>query len=374
MENPQEKLKERLQLFDDTVHFRKTSRVPTESNIWSWAVFDADLGVTLEEAVCDWAIMEQVIRKLQERYGFDTHHMPGNRNNGRLSKALGRSSHNIVGDKVYVLGGCVIEDDEFEDFFRDPITYGWTKIGPRYYEGMTVAQVYEAIAAQKAGNDYLTRITDVLNKEYGSTLIAKNYALPPMETLFSLRGLKKVGIDMRRRPEVYREYNEIMEAGQLAAADQALGEERGNYVADILTCFMAHSILNRKQFETIYFPVTKKVYDKCAEKGGVIFNFWEAECIRFADYFADYPKGIMIIHPEIEDVRDVRRAFPNACIQGGMPLRLLSSGTPQECVEYVKKLVDDMGEGYIFSTDKMISYRNDCKRENLEAVMDYLRR
>ena len=35
-----------------------------------------------------------------------------------------------------------------------------------------------------------------------------------------------------------------------------------------------------------------------------------------------------------------------------------------------KKLIDTLGEGggYILTTDKMISYRTDCRPENLKAV------
>lgn len=56
-----------------------------------------------------------------------------------------------------------------------------------------------------------------------------------------------------------------------------------------------------------------------------------------------------------------------------MKTELLGKGTPQECVDYAKRLVDEMGSGYIFSQDKMISFKFDCQRENLLAVNDFLR-
>lgn len=370
MVNAQEKLQERLKLFDDTIHFRKTSRTPTECNIWTWAIFDSDLNVTLEEAVSDWSIMEQVMRRLQERYDFDTYHMPGNRNNGQMTRALGFSSHHIIGDNINVVDDAKIDD--LEAFTADPVMYTWTKVGPKYFSDLTLGRMKQALAAQKACNDYTARITDVFNNEYGTTLMSSCYALPPLETLLSYRGLKKFSLDLRRNAKFYRAFDESQEESMLAYVTACLDAGKGNCVADVLTCFMAHNVLNKKQFETLYWPTIKKVYDLCAERGAVIFNFWEADCIRFAEYFADYPKGFMIIHPEAEDVRDVRKAFPNACIQGGMPIELLSKGTPQQCVDYANRLVDDMGDGFIFSTTKMLSFKNDCTRENLTAVMDFV--
>ena len=60
----------------------------------------------------------------------------------------------------------------------------------------------------------------------------------------------------------------------------------------------------------------------------------------------------------------------NCALVGGFPTDLLGRGTPEECSEYTKKLIDTLGEGggYILTTDKMISYRTDCRAENLKAV------
>lgn len=76
--------------------------------------------------------------------------------------------------------------------------------------------------------------------------------------------------------------------------------------------------------------------------------------------------------PEKDDVFELRKAFPNVAISGGMPTALLGRGTPEQCVDRVKELADGLGDGFMLSQDKMISFRNDCKRENLQAVCDYL--
>lgn len=59
---------------------------------------------------------------------------------------------------------------------------------------------------------------------------------------------------------------------------------------------------------------------------------------------------------------------------GGMTTDLLSNGTQEECVSYARRLCDELGKdgGFIFSENKMLSYRNDAKAENMKAVCDFV--
>ena len=70
----------------------------------------------------------------------------------------------------------------------------------------------------------------------------------------------------------------------------------------------------------------------------------------------------------------IRKALPNVAIMGGMTTDLLSNGTPEDCVAYAKRLCDELGRdgGFIFSENKMLSYRNDAKSENMLAVCDFV--
>ena len=53
---------------------------------------------------------------------------------------------------------------------------------------------------------------------------------------------------------------------------------------------------------------------------------------------------------------------------------MLGNGTKQECLDYAKRLIDELGAdgGYLFSQDKMGSYRIDANPENLKAVCDFV--
>ncbi|MBQ2085289.1 MAG: hypothetical protein II464_03370, partial [Oscillospiraceae bacterium] len=129
-----------------------------------------------------------------------------------------------------------------------------------------------------------------------------------------------------------------------------------------------------RQFERFYWPYLKKLLDTYAEKGMNIRLFTEGSILRFADHFKDYPKGLLTFHLEQDDPFEFRQALPNVAIMGGMTTDLLSNGTPDECVAYAKRLCDELGRegGFIFSENKMLSYRNDAKAENMKAVCEFV--
>jgi hypothetical protein len=135
----------------------------------------------------------------------------------------------------------------------------------------------------------------------------------------------------------------------------------------------AHSMLSVKNFEELYWVYLKKLIDSAIANDKKVFIFCESAMLRFAEFFEDIPKGVLMIHPEQDDVFEFRKRLPNIALAGGMPTNLLGYATPQECVDYAKHLIDTLGEGYVLSQDKMMSYRNDATRENVLAVNDFVR-
>ena len=106
--------------------------------------------------------------------------------------------------------------------------------------------------------------------------------------------------------------------------------------------------------------------------GKTVVIYLENSIMRFAEYFQDYPKGHIIMILELDDLVELRKKLPNICFAGGMTAALLGNGTPEQCVDRVKYLANELGDGFILSQDKMMAFRNDCRRENLEAVCEYV--
>ena len=78
---------------------------------------------------------------------------------------------------------------------------------------------------------------------------------------------------------------------------------------------------------------------------------------------------------ENDDIFEMKKKLPNITFAGGMPCELLYSGTKQQCIDYAKKLIDEVGYdgSYIFSQNRMVSFKNDCNAENLLAVNNFVR-
>ena len=71
----------------------------------------------------------------------------------------------------------------------------------------------------------------------------------------------------------------------------------------------------------------------------------------------------------------MKKVLPNVCVAGGMPNELLGKGSISECVDYAHGMLDSLAPGgrYIYSESKMLTYKNDAKRENLKAVTEFVR-
>ena len=199
------------------------------------------------------------------------------------------------------------------------------------------------------------------------------------EDLFQLyRGMKKASVDLRRKKAQVEEYVDQTTAAYRAAfdawIDNAPDGPNPNEPYDVGTGLLAHTVLNAKQFERLYFPLLDHAFTKVAEKGKQMMVYSEGSWERFGDLFNQYPKGTIVMQVEQDDIFELRKKFPNLCLMGGISSTVLGTGTPEEYVEMVKRVIDELGTegGLILQPSKMTSYAADCKRENLKAVCDFV--
>jgi hypothetical protein len=370
-------LKERTELFDNVFNFKHNKRVPVASNVSFWHILDA--GYTYAEAVGDYAIAEKVNDIFCERYQFDSYmSLCGTMTLG-VSRAFGNGHIQIneTGDAIVFDDRHIMEGDEYQEYAKDPARFLWSKAFPRCCKpGFTMAQLEKTIMAL---SEFSMASPTIVQKhlEHGAMMHWKTGISTPPETIISfLRGIKEMSLDLRKRKDAMKETMDIMFARDCepllpGIAEAALNHE--GYVAPVSLPMLAHSVLNEKQFEELYWPYTKKVIDFCVEKNIRIAFYCEAEILRFAEYFQDIPKGLAILQHEQDDVFELRKKLPNIALMGGMPLSMLGHAKPQECVDYAKKLIDTLGDGFVLCQDKMGLSKNDIKRENLLAVNEFAR-
>lgn len=377
-------LQERLQLFSDTVEFKKTKRIPQIGNFFTWKILDSEF--TLSEALNDYNKMEKVVCDFHERYNFDAYTDLGTRNPIRVTNALG-GYHYVIDDEKEVINiedQVYFEPEEYSEMIENPIKFIWTKLLPRKYKKLRGKDAFNSF--QYTINEFLEfsqynlKITEKFIKEYQvPTLmnIQGGVLLHPLEMLFNFfRGIKGLSLDIRRNREQLLEAIAVLEKMFVDPALAALDNPSPPTTAfDAYTAFLAHSILSPKQFGELYWPTLKKIIDKLVATNKKMYIFSENTMLQFYEYFQDVPKGYLVIHVELDDIFEARKKLPNICFAGGMPADLLGYADEQTCVDYAKKLIDNLGRdgGFIFSQNKMMSFRNDCKRENLLAVSRFVR-
>ena len=376
---------ERVRLFRDAADFKRTERIPQFSSAVTWKVFDA--GHTLDEAMTDFKVMEECVRHFLDTYRVDAILDIGIRNQFNVTEAFGGSGYyyytpEVVGIRDHA--HCTL--DTLDEYLDDPERYIWEKVLPGKYgadwDSKTLDVWKSTFRAYMAYTKNVLHMNSVA-KEYGIPSMAPNnpmsgtisFGIEELEA--NLLGIKQLSLAMRRGPDKLERFIKVWDERHIDPLIEKIKASDGRnekYCFDASIMMLAQNIMNVKQFERFYWPSLKRLLDAYAEKHMNVRIFCEGSVLRLLDYFRDYPKGTLTLHLEQDDPFAVRERLPNVCIMGGMTTELLSNGTPEECVEYARRLCGGLGAegGYIYSENKMLSYRNDAKRENMLAVCEFL--
>ena len=366
---------EKVQLFLDAARF-ENKRVPNLSNDYTWKIFDSPY--THKEAYFDTDKMEKIVCENHERYNFDAYLDLGTRNHFPQMQALGGGSYvlNEQTGSINVTDAPTLEPEEYEAFAKNPIGY-FNILFSRKFPDLTTQSFVNAAMAFLKSSGYAREIQKKFAETYNRpTMISTSAVVQPAFEVFhsSLRGIAGVSTDMRRYPKQLKEAcDSYWQAVCLPSLQRALQATEKPYVADVYCGLIAHQVMNRKQFEQLYLPQLRQIIDACAAAGKIVYLYVEGSIARFAEYFKDVPKGCAIMHLEMDDIFEMRRLLPDMCLAGGMTTDLLGRASAERCVEQAKKLVSELGPGYIMSQNKMLSFKNDCRRENLLAVNSFVR-
>lgn len=375
----------RIRLFRSAANFEKTDRVPHFANVVTWKVFDA--GYTLDQAMTNFDVMEKTVTHFLDNYPVDAILDVGIRNQFNVTEAFGGEGYYYYTPEVLgVRDHAHCTPETLSQYMDDPTRYAWEVILPKKY-GEEWEKKTKAVW-KKTFKEYVRYVFFILHmssvmKKYGLPSLAPNNPMsgtivPGMEILMSdLLGIQQLSIAMRRYPDKLEEFIARWEKEKLDPVIEKVKAGSGpneKYCFDASILMLAHTIMNKKQFERFYWPKFSELLGAYADKKQNVRIFAEGSILSFADYFKDLPRGTLTFHLEQDDPFAFRAALPNAGIMGGMTTDLLSNGTEAECLAYAEKLCDELGHqsGYIFSENKMLSYRNDAKRENMLAVCKFV--
>ena len=367
------------------------NHIPHFGNMWSWKYYDA--GYKFSEALYDYDKMYDAIDQFCNRYPMDVLYETGWRNPVQVTGILGNGNDYIIDDEAYSISirdQSYMEDDDYEKLAANPKKYLWEEFLPKKFsafkEDGSSVKFQEFLSKYLEFGGTMGKIGQMVTSHPGylnfcdADHAAVDYWGFGYEILFCImRGMRKLSIDLRRRPEqVQAACQALDETFAIPRFERAMAGASGSCpdtCIDMNPVMLAHVILNPKQFEKLYWPQLQRCMKAAEEKDKLVLLFIEGESKRFWDFFQEFPKNRFVLISEQDDVYEMKKALPNVVVGGGMPADLLGRGTPEQCVEKTKQLIADLGgedHRYIFSTGKMLSFPNDCNRENLQAICKYL--
>ena len=130
--------------------------------------------------------------------------------------------------------------------------------------------------------------------------------------------------------------------------------------------------MSPEQFEKIYMGPYLKMLDYLLSIGVTPFVFTEGPYNTRLDQLAEMlPKGCLVAFETVDMKRAKETVGKHNCITGNLSLYTLEFGTKEQTIEETKKLIDICapGGGYIFGASGCVE---NAKPENLEAMFETL--
>lgn len=193
-------------------------------------------------------------------------------------------------------------------------------------------------------------------------------AMPPFEFLSGARSVSKFYMDLRRMPD------KVIAAMDVMMEEMAAGLKM-QLAAKPMTMFFAGTraageFMSLKMFEKFDWPHRKALADVIIEAGSKPYFHHDSNWENNLPYFAEFPKASCVFDPDsATDIFKIKEILGDRmCITGDVPAALTSIGTPDDCYNYARKLMDGIGPiGFIMSSGCHLP--PNAKLENVKAIV-----
>lgn len=371
--------------------------VPTTGNLVA-----LEYGVTIKDAMLDMKNVIPAVDRMLEDMKPDYFYAPDffpkkaldilkpvNINYPGKTEELGDNFTYQVADHTF------LEDDEYEDFLKDPSAYlmhkvlakkfgtlgGLELLNPYSLCGSTVMSFAALAAPPLAGALQAMLDAGRETQQFIETSVALNMHLiekgfpvwgtavasaPFDDFADNIRGLLNTVMDLKTDPDLLAEavnrYTEVSIPAAIALAKMSHSDN-----VFIPLHLGVDEFMSPDDYNTYYWPSLKKLIQALIAADLTPFVFCEGNYYTRLETIKDVPKGKVVYLFEKQDMKEAKRVLGGtACIAGNFDTGLLMHGTVHQVEEETKRLLDICapGGGYLMSNS--ISLDN-CKRENLAA-------
>jgi len=184
------------------------------------------------------------------------------------------------------------------------------------------------------------------------------------------RGTRGVMLDMYRHPDkLLAAMERLVPISIKMGVDGA--RMSGNPVVGLMLHKGPEGFMSNEQFETFYWPTLRKVMMGIIDEGFVPMPLYEGRYTDRLEIIQDIPRGKALYWFETVDIRRAKEVLGDTvCFRGNVPVSLLYTGTVQQVKDYVKDLIDVVGEGGGLMVDCGIWF-DEAKHENVKAMVDF---
>ncbi|MFZ7130878.1 MAG: uroporphyrinogen decarboxylase family protein [Eubacteriales bacterium] len=371
---------ERIERMEITIRGGKPDRVPVMSIIDNWAFEYA--GYTLQEIFQDDEKHYKAFEKITKDFKWDSLQYAATTRAMNFYNALDGGTYRDSGTLQVESGTALcMKPEEYPQLIENPWTFLRDVIYPRKYKLMAkeysdekydkyIKAVKLLFDFNKMAKENVKRLKD----NYGMPVVRPSGFFHPIDMLLDfLRDFSGTMGDIKRRPSQVREAADAMLPICIETIENFYPEhQKGCYIFNPMH---TPEFLNAKDFEKVYWPSYKKIMDYLANKGYVIMCYYENKYEHLFEFLQELPKNSVVGLFEHDDLTKVKKVLGDTmCIAGGIPAYMLNYGTKQECIDYSKKIIDNVapGGGFIFCTDKILHSPNDANPENLRAVNEFV--
>ncbi len=405
--------KDRVQLFRDAVKLNKPARVPIAPWVGLFpALWD---GMTAREAYYDFARLDVAWQRWHAEFRQDVLAFSINIAPCEMFDVLDYRLYDWPGHGVQDTAGyqCVEREwmtaDEYDLLIADPSGYWQRFYLPRVFGALQpwamLSPFTDLVEAPLSGpffvpfgapsvQEMLARLLEAgrvaleWNRSIGA-MDAKAMAtcgLPgmaggatkaPYDILGdTLRGTRGLMLDTFRRPEKVLEACERLVPLAIDWGVRACDASR-HPLAFMPLHKGADGFLSDEEFRTFYWPTLKKVLLGLIEQGVVPLCFAEGAYNERLAVIHDpeIPAGTMIWMFDATDMCEARKHLGGyQCFGGNVPGALITTGTPPEMDDYVRRLIADVAGpgGFILGSGIVIDEaRPDCMKAFVEAGLKY---
>ena len=396
-------LEQRIARVDAAVALREGDRVPMAPKIGM--AYAQTAGIDRYEALNDARLLRPGVEKFLQTYPCDLF-WAGSGYPIPMMETLGTTAIRWPGatcgvplnQGFQIVDGTYMEEDEYDEFLRDPSHFCMTKVFPRKHKklaGLAKLNFHEVV-------------------EFGHYASMAAFADPEVrQALLTLMFAGEQAVEWQRNSALLRETALACQtplgalAGQNAPYDMLADNIRGflnvhmylyeipekvTAAIDIMTeyalqnvrrlkntgskyCFMplhggTDDFMSLEDYRTFYWPSLRRVMEEIIDCGMIPYVFCEGKYDTRLEVLREVPRGKVIYMFEQVDIARAKAVLGDtACICGNLPTSLLLYGKPHEVVDETRRLLDTCASGGGFLMDCSIVLDH-YKEENLEAWFD----